>query len=131
MNAVDIVALCTAILLLLVLVLAINVSLARGREKVPMGGTGSDAFLRAQRAHGNSAEHTPVLVLLLMGLATAGAPDIALGIAGATAIVARTSHALGLLGKKSALSVLGTYLTYIDGVLMGLGLVAIIVLRQR
>ena len=131
MNAVDIVALSSAILLLNVLLLAINVSLARGREHVPMGGTGSPAFLRAQRAHGNSAEHTPVLVLLLMALATAGAPDLVLAIAGTASVAARLSHGFGLLRGGGRFSVVGTYLTYIVGVLMALAIIAVIVLRPR
>lgn len=103
----------SSLLVLLLAGLGMNVSLIRMRRKIFIG-DGGDKFLgKAIRAHGNSAEHVPLLLvlLLLLGMLDAGAtPVMALG---ATCLVARCVHAGGRLGNKSLFSVTGATITYL------------------
>lgn len=53
--------------------------------------------MRAMRAHANLAEYAPTAILLLLIAELLGTPAVALHGLGATLIVARFSHAAGIL----------------------------------
>lgn len=59
-------ALYAAILAIILTALAINVTVHRGKLKVPIGQGDNPTMLRMIRIHGNSAEYIPT-ALLLMG----------------------------------------------------------------
>jgi uncharacterized protein len=115
---------CTAILAALLFVLGFNVSLKRGAT-AKAGGSQmpsdpASPLLIAIRAHGNTAEHVPALIVLflLVGARTQAWVAIPL-IVGAT--VARLVHAYGMLTAPSLaaevpLRIIGATGTYLFGV---------------
>lgn len=101
---------------LLLLVLSGNVVRMRWRHRVGLG-TGSVPELeRAVRAHANFCEYVPLALLLLAGLALAGAaPEWALHALGFALFAGRLLHAFGLTRSAGASRArqLGTILTWI------------------
>lgn len=104
--------------LLGVLLLALSYNVVRLRRKHQVGiGTGDVPELaRGIRAHANFCEYVPLALVLLFGLALAGAaPAWALHGLGAALVVGRTLHAVGLSRSAgaSAARVWGTLLTWV------------------
>lgn len=77
--------------------LAINVYKKRAKARVAVG-SGSDGgeLERAIRAHGNNIEYVPGMLFGMLMLAFMGEGATALHIAGATLLVARVLHAVGI-----------------------------------
>ncbi|MBA5776345.1 MAPEG family protein [Stappia sp. F7233] len=99
---------------LVFLVLSIRVIRVRRGERVSLGDGGSKILLRRQRAHGNFAEYTP-LVLILMALAEIqSAPFLLLHLTGLCLLCGRLSHAYALGGESRPFQfrVAGMYLTF-------------------
>lgn len=79
------------------LVLWFRVSSARSEAKVSFGDGGNPALMQRIRQHGNCAEWS-VFVLILMMLAEGmGTPAIWLHISGALLLVGRAAHPFGLV----------------------------------
>lgn len=99
---------------LLVAGLGIHVSLTRIRRKNRRSDGGGDVeLIRRIRAHGNAAEHVPLLLVLLGLVAAAGVPAGAVLGAGVAIGVARVLHATGVLAGRRALSIAGATITYV------------------
>jgi uncharacterized membrane protein YecN with MAPEG domain len=97
----------------ILLYLGLRVSLVRRATKTSILDGGKDEMIKAVRAHGNAAEHIPIVLLLLVALAFLKAPMWLMHIVGITLTAGRVLHAIGLyssLGVTSA-RLLGASLT--------------------
>ncbi len=123
--------LCSAALVILTLLLGFWVSITRGRTKTIAYGAATDPtgpMMKAERAHGNAAEYTALLIglFVITGFAYAGRD---LGIAVTSLVVAitlsRFLHALGCLvcatlEKPHPLKALGALVTYVGGLALAI-----------
>ena len=76
--------------------LAIRVTRIRVSGKITMG-DGADPVMTAKmRAHANFAEYAPIILILIGLIELSGGSSLWLWILGATFIVARLSHAIGM-----------------------------------
>jgi uncharacterized protein len=97
MHAVQAAALWSGLLILLLLVLSGVVVSGRRKHMVSFGDGGNSDLLAASRAFGNLVEYaTPGMIAMLL-LAAVGAPAWMIHAVGATLLVGRALHALGLL----------------------------------
>ena len=120
-----------AFLFLLIAGLGMRISLRRRRERIGPGMIGDDSFTRLQRAHGNAVEHVPLLLLGMLLLELLGVSSGALVALGAAILVARASHAAGIvLRTRHPLHTLGGALTYTLEIAMGATLL-VLALRNR
>jgi len=121
--------LCIGLLGLLVFVLGLGVSLMRGSSRTNFGYTPdpTDRLYKMVRAHGNAAEYSPMLAVLILLLAIRGTgPWISLLCVLAT--VFRYLHAVGMIMCKSLdrpdpLRFLGALGTYMTGVALALAVI--------
>lgn len=99
---VPITTLYAALLALLLLALAGLVVRGRIRHHVDLG-IGAEGQIEKQvRAHANLAEYAPVFLVLLLVAELGAAPSWLLHAAGATFVVARVLHAVGLSRTRTA-----------------------------
>ncbi len=113
-----------AVCALLLLVTAIDTVRQRLRLKAAFGDHGDAKLISASRAHGNLAEYAPITIILLGLLETARANHMALMIVGATFLIGRVGHIVGLYmpsepGKAPLGRQLGVVATF--GTLLVLG----------
>ncbi|WAC61030.1 MAPEG family protein [Brevundimonas sp. SL130] len=126
MQAVQAAALWSGLLILLMLVLSGLVVGERRKHMVSFGDGGNAGLLAASRAFGNCAEYaTPGMIALLL-MAVVGAPAWMVHAVGATLLVGRVVHALGLLFQTgpSLGRVIGMMLTYTALLTAAVGLIA-------
>jgi uncharacterized membrane protein YecN with MAPEG domain len=98
---------------LFVFALSLNVSRLRGKHKVFVGDALPPEVMRASRAHGNSVEHVPLTLLLLLLLELTGSvSSTSLHVLGGTLVLSRILHAIGLMAR-SPLAAAGAGLTYL------------------
>jgi hypothetical protein len=103
----------SSLLVLLTMAMGVHVSLIRMRLKVWLG-DGDDKRLRAAiRAHGNQAEHVPLLIFMLLALALLGANATGVLVLGIVSVLARSGHAGAKLGRNKMLSVVCATITYV------------------
>lgn len=105
---------------LLVLGLAVQVVILRRSKRIGLGDGGDTRLACAIRAHANALENLPLALLLLVLLELGGGSAMAIHGYGATLLVARLWHCVGLSGSAgtSAGRLYGTALTWL--VLVGL-----------
>lgn len=104
----------------LILLLAIDTVRQRFRTRIPHG-TGDDPRLTyASRAHGNLAEHAPIVVILVGLLEMSQADHMGLMIVSGVFILARLLHIHGLYNPKEggppltrAIGVIATWLVFL------------------
>ncbi len=99
----------------IILILALLVTRARRSAQVGIGDGGHPGLLRASRAHGNAVEYVPLVLILLMTLASLGASIFVIHAIGALLTSGRIFHAIGL-SRSSAVSIgrtAGILLTWI------------------
>jgi uncharacterized protein len=99
---------------LLLLALAINVGLRRGAQNaLEPGAAGDPALVRAVRAHGNFAEYAPIVLLIVLVLALLQTPPLLLHLLGASFLIGRILHALGMMqpSHPNALRFIGNLIT--------------------
>jgi len=104
------------LLALILLLLSISVVRLRRRHQVGIGTGGVPELARAVRAHANFCEYVPLALVVLFGLALAGAAPIwALHALGGGLVLGRALHAVGLSRSEgaSAARIWGTLLTWI------------------
>ena len=104
----------TGVLALVLLFLAGYVIAGRVKFKIDLGDGGNEAMRQRIRAQANFVEYVPMALILMMLVETASIGPRWLIIAlGATLVVARISHAQGILSKpgQSAGRFVGTNLT--------------------
>lgn len=126
MNGIAVTSLYAAALAVLVVGLLLRVVLLRWRFQVGIGAGERHELGRAIRAHGNAVETIPLALLLMLLVELGPSSSAALHGAGATLLVARGAHALGL-SRYAGISwgrTLGTILTvgvilFLAGILVG------------
>lgn len=84
--------------LLGLLFLYLSVLVIRGRitNKIALGDNGDRHFMQLVRSHGNFAEYTPLILLLLLIAELNGTASIFLHVAGVSLLIGRILHSLGL-----------------------------------
>lgn len=123
--AVPITALYAGILAIIGLFLAMRVGGERVRTKVSLG-TGDDlALLEAVRRHANFIENVPLALVLFALLELNGASGTALHVLGASLVVARLAHPVGLhmnqmMHKMRMVGSLGTTLVILAAAVMAI-----------
>jgi uncharacterized membrane protein YecN with MAPEG domain len=106
-------------------------SFATFRARVATGTTIGDGGLedmqRPIRAHGNASEYIPIGLILLFALSQLGASNLTLHFVGATLVIGRLFHAMGLLsttgpsfGRGAGMAL--TYVSLLTGSLVSLWL---------
>jgi uncharacterized membrane protein YecN with MAPEG domain len=83
---------------LLMLILKLNVGRVRASKRINLGDGNDASMQRAIRVQGNAIEDVPVVLLGLVGLGLLEAPVMLIHALGATFLVARVLHAVGLGG---------------------------------
>jgi uncharacterized membrane protein YecN with MAPEG domain len=116
-------AILTAVLGLLLVGLSLRISALRMRHRISLGDGGNPEVLRAVRAHGNTAEHVPIFLLLaLVYELTEGSSQFLIVVA-AVFVLTRGLYTIGLLGRGfHQLRMLGALLTYLSQAALALGL---------
>ncbi|REJ76875.1 MAG: hypothetical protein DWQ36_16330 [Acidobacteria bacterium] len=105
-------ALYAGLLGLLAIVLGAGSGLLRMKTGVSMGDGGDPRQLAAMRRHGNFTEWAPIALVLIAILELNGVGNTAVHVLGATLVLARVAHAMGLSANmRSALRGLGASLT--------------------
>ena len=89
-------ALWTGLHLILLLVLSLLVVRQRQKHKIAFGDEGVPELAQAVRAFGNATEYVPAALIGLAALSVAGAPPLAIHLAGLTLFIGRVIHAFGL-----------------------------------
>jgi hypothetical protein len=102
----------------MLLVTAIDTIRTRLRLKVAFGDAGDTKLTAATRAHGNLAEHAPIVILLLGLLEMAQANHLALMTIGALFVIGRVAHIFGMHavhvpGKAPVPRQIGVVLTFL------------------
>jgi uncharacterized membrane protein YecN with MAPEG domain len=113
LMAVPVTALYGAVSALLTLALGLNVSRLRGKYNVFRGDGGHAELAGAVRAHGNNAEHVPLLLILLLAAELSGGSSTVLHIFGGALVVSRLLHAVGVYQGKAAIQIPGAVSTYL------------------
>lgn len=85
---------------LLMLLLKANVGRVRTKHKVGFGDGGNEAMQRSLRVQGNAVEDVPVVLLGLIGLGALAAPVLLIHGLGASFLIGRILHAIGLGGSS-------------------------------
>ncbi|MBU3605793.1 MAPEG family protein [Polynucleobacter sp. MWH-Creno-3A4] len=120
----------TSIIAAVLTIIFIRLSFAviglRRKNKVGLGTGGHDNLERAIRAQGNFAEYVPFGIILLACLELNGAPWWLVAIPGATLIIGRLIHAVGMNTpppdfSKRVLGMQFTFNTLIALVILNLG----------
>ena len=104
----------------ILLVLSMLVVRLRQRHKVAMGDEGIAELARAIRAFGNASEYIPAGLAMIIALAVAGAPPLAIHVVGLVLFVGRLVHAVGLSNSGGAsipraVGMICTWVAYIFG----------------
>ena len=81
---------------ILLLILAIDTIRNRLRAKVAFGDGGDTRLTSASRAHGNLAEHAPIVIIMIGLLEYNNADHAVLRWIGAIFLLGRVAHAIGL-----------------------------------
>jgi len=97
-------ALYAALNAFIIFALVLLVVRARQRHKVLIGDGGNAELLRAQRAHGNAIEYVPLILILLLTLASLKASLILIHVIGGLLTFGRILHAIGL-SRSSGVSI--------------------------
>jgi len=96
---------------LLIVRLSLSVIKLRRKNRIIVGDGGNEELQLAIRTHANALEYIPITLLLLLTLELNGAPKILIHLLGATLIIGRIFHAVGLPAKNLKRRVLGMQIT--------------------
>jgi uncharacterized protein len=114
-----------AICAIMLLITAIDTVRQRMRLSTAFGDGGDAKLISASRAHGNLAEHAPIVILLIGMLEMAKANHVALMAIGGLFLIGRVAHIIGLYtpaapGKPPLQRVIGVVVTFTTlGILSG------------
>ena len=130
LSAVQAASLWAGVLILILLGLSGLVVRRRRRHQISFGDAGNTEMTTAARAFGNASEYIPAGFAALILLALVGAPLMLIHAVGATLVVGRLIHALGLVFQKgpSLGRVLGMLLTWIALLVGAVALIAFAVI---
>lgn len=78
---------------------------------VSLGSGENETLLRRIRAHANFAEYVPIALILIAGAGLAGAPILAIHVAGVALIAGRLLHAGAIYMRNGALRIVGMTVT--------------------
>jgi len=127
----NVAVICTALLGLLLFGLGLNVSMQRRRFRRSVGYDPSptDPIHRAVRAHANTAEYAPFFAVMFLWFATHSAP-MWITVTIVIATLARFSLVAGLLwgaslSRPNPARFAGALMTYLSGLVLAAGLVAV------
>jgi uncharacterized protein len=96
---------------LLIVRLTLSVIKLRRKNRISVGDGGNEELQLAIRTHSNAVEYIPIALLLLLTLELNGAPKILIHLLGATLIIGRIIHSMGLPAKNLQKRVLGMQIT--------------------
>lgn len=114
-----------AICAIMLLITAIDTVRQRMRLSAAFGDGGDAKLISASRAHGNLAEHAPIVILLIGLLEMSKANHLALMVIGGLFLIGRVAHIIGLYtpaapGKPPLPRVIGVVVTFTTlGILSG------------
>ena len=111
---------------LLIVKLTLSVIKLRRKNRISVGDGGNEELQLAIRTHANAVEYIPIALLLLLMLELNGAPKILIHIFGATLIIGRIIHAMGVPAKNLQKRILGMQITIY--LLIGLAILNILFL---
>ena len=100
-----------SLLTLLVVRLSISVIKLRRKNRISVGDGGIEELQLAIRTHSNAVEYIPIALLLLLTLELNGATKILIHLLGATLMIGRIIHSMGLSAKNLQKRVLGMQIT--------------------
>ncbi len=103
--------------------LAMRTGAARRAAKVSIGDGGDMALIARMRAQANFTEYTPFILILIALIELTNGTSVWLWAAGASLLVARVAHALGMDGVRGGRTI-GTIVTFL--LLLGLGSYAVV-----
>ena len=115
-----------SLLALLIVRLSVSVIKLRRKHRISVGDGRNKELQLAIRTHSNAVEYIPITLLLLLTLELNGAPKTLIHIAGATLLVGRILHAMGLPAQDLKKRVLGMRITIY--LLIGLAILNILFL---
>jgi len=126
LHALQAAGLWTGLLILLIIVLSSLVVSGRRRRMVSLGHGGHSDLEAASRAFGNCAEYAPAGMIAMGLLALVGGQPWMIHAVGATLLIGRVAHALGLLLQTgpSLGRVVGMVLTWLALLAAAVGLIA-------
>ncbi len=111
---------------LIIVKLALSVIKLRRKNRVSVGDGGNEELQLAIRTHANAVEYIPITLLLLLTLELNGAPTMLVHVLGATLLIGRILHAMGLSANNLPKRVLGMQITIY--LLIGLAILNILFL---
>lgn len=115
---------------LLLVGLAARVSQLRFQHKISYGDGGNPALLRAIRVHGNTAEHAPLFILLVLVFELGRGNQTFAAIVASAFVVSRLMFAVGVLARGlNILRVAGAALTYALQLLMAIAVLGLALSR--
>lgn len=92
----------SSLLVLMKLVLGLRVSAYRNKTNIFWGDNGDDQLIRRIRAHANHSEWVPATIIILGLVEMVGVSPIIVGVLGAIVVIARSLHAIGLMGNAES-----------------------------
>jgi uncharacterized membrane protein YecN with MAPEG domain len=131
MTNFEIVALYIALSLLLNPALVLQIGQQRQKKRINLGDGGDPDMLARIRAHGNFIEVAPLALIGLIAVAMLNGSPIALHLFGATYFIGRILHVLGMRGTFAQGRLIGTLLTLITFLGLGLYLLFLIFFAQE
>ena len=96
---------------LLIVRLTLSVIKLRRKNRIIVGDGENEELQLAIRTHGNAVEYIPIALLLLLMLELNGAPKILIHLLGATLLIGRIIHAIGVPAKNLRKRILGMQIT--------------------
>ena len=102
MTSMQAAVLYTGLFCLFMLVLKGNVGRVRTKHKVGFGDGGHEEMQRSLRVQGNAVEDVPVVLLGLIGLGALEVPVLLVHSLGASFLLGRILHAIGLGGSSGS-----------------------------
>ena len=96
---------------LLIVRLSLSVIKLRRKNRISVGDGGIEELQLAIRTHSNAVEYIPIALLLLLTLELNGAPKILIHLLGATLLIGRIIHAIGVPAKNLRKRILGMQIT--------------------
>jgi uncharacterized protein len=105
--------------------LAMRVGRVRTTDKISMGDGGNERLIAAMRAQSNFVEYTPFVLILVALIEMATGTSTWLWVVSAVFLLGRLAHGLGMTDQLPKGRMIGTIITFLT--LLGLGLYAIAV----
>ena len=96
---------------LLIVGLSVSVIKLRRKNRIIVGDGGNEELQLAIRTHANAVEYIPIALLLLLMLELNGAPNILIHLLGATLLIGRIIHSIGVPAKNLPKRILGMQIT--------------------